>query len=128
MPRGADASVQSPFCVHPTTGRVCVPIDDVDTFSPFDAPSLESLKRELDALPALQIRFARVSCLVPSRLRPECARTRRSEDERLIEQTSLRRYVDFFRSRFVAPILREIAQSRREEAARLGDSAFGLDD
>jgi DNA primase small subunit len=43
--------LKSPFCVHPKTGRVCVPIDikKVDEFDPFDVPTLPQLMDELDA-------------------------------------------------------------------------------
>lgn len=42
--------LKSPFCVHPKTGRVCVPIDvnKVEEFDPFDVPTLPQLMDELD--------------------------------------------------------------------------------
>ena len=48
--------LKSPFCVHPKTGRVCVPInpDTMDAhhesggFDPFSVPTLSQLARELD--------------------------------------------------------------------------------
>lgn len=42
--------LKSPFCVHPGTGRVCVPIppDKIDTFDPFSVPTLGQLIQELD--------------------------------------------------------------------------------
>lgn len=47
--------LKSPFCVHPKTGKVCVPIDPhtVDDFDPFSTscvPTLNSLQREVRAL------------------------------------------------------------------------------
>eukprot|EP00979_Chaetoceros_neogracilis_P007363 scaffold1542_cov251-Chaetoceros_neogracile.AAC.4 len=43
--------LKSPFCVHPKTGRVCVPIDTkkVDEFDPFEVPTLTQLMEELEA-------------------------------------------------------------------------------
>uniref|UniRef100_A0A7S2P2T7 DNA primase n=1 Tax=Leptocylindrus danicus TaxID=163516 RepID=A0A7S2P2T7_9STRA len=42
--------LKSPFCVHPKTGRVCVPIDStkIDQFDPFQVPTLPQLMTELD--------------------------------------------------------------------------------
>jgi len=40
--------LKSPFCVHPKTGRVCVPINDIDDFDPFVVPTLSQLMSELD--------------------------------------------------------------------------------
>ncbi|VVT53411.1 uncharacterized protein SAPINGB_P003560 [Magnusiomyces paraingens] len=43
--------LKSPFCVHPATGRVCVPIDieHVDEFDPLHVPTVSQLLDELDA-------------------------------------------------------------------------------
>jgi DNA primase catalytic subunit len=42
--------LKSPFCVHPKTSRVCVPIDPelVDDFDPEKVPTVGQLLRELD--------------------------------------------------------------------------------
>jgi DNA primase small subunit len=40
--------LKSPFCVHPKTGRVCVPITDIKTFDPFSVPTLPQIVQELD--------------------------------------------------------------------------------
>merc|ERR1712039_574471 len=42
--------LKAPFVVHPKTGRVCVPIDpdQLDTFSPFDVPTIGRLVEELN--------------------------------------------------------------------------------
>lgn len=41
--------LKSPFCVHPKTGRVCVPIDpaNADDFDPFAVPTVRSLCAEV---------------------------------------------------------------------------------
>ncbi|KAG8760585.1 hypothetical protein FRC14_002587 [Serendipita sp. 396] len=43
--------LKAPFCIHPGTGRVCVPVDPakVDEFEPEKVPSVEQLLNELDA-------------------------------------------------------------------------------
>eukprot|EP01038_Epipyxis_sp_PR26KG_P012349 gene12349-16562_t len=42
--------LKSPFCIHPKTGRVCVPINpnDADSFNPFNVPTVRSLCEEID--------------------------------------------------------------------------------
>ncbi|GBO27028.1 DNA primase small subunit [Araneus ventricosus] len=48
--KGLNHLLKAPFCVHPKTGRVCVPIDvkTVDSFDPFSVPTISSLCREID--------------------------------------------------------------------------------
>ena len=43
-------SMQAPFCVHPKTGKVCVPIEPgrAYEFDPDTVPTVESLLRELE--------------------------------------------------------------------------------
>jgi DNA primase small subunit len=43
--------LKSPFCVHPGTGRVCVPIDtrNVESFDPLGVPTVSELLSEIDA-------------------------------------------------------------------------------
>lgn len=42
--------LKAPFCVHPATGRVCVPIDPrlASKFDPEQVPTAGSLLRELN--------------------------------------------------------------------------------
>ncbi|KAG8193668.1 hypothetical protein JTE90_024031 [Oedothorax gibbosus] len=48
--KGLNHLLKAPFCVHPKTGRVCVPIDikTVDSFDPFTVPTISSLCKEID--------------------------------------------------------------------------------
>ncbi|KAK3732815.1 hypothetical protein QZH41_017729 [Actinostola sp. cb2023] len=48
--KGLNHLLKSPFCVHPKTGRVCVPIDidEADTFDPFTVPTISNLLEEID--------------------------------------------------------------------------------
>jgi len=48
--KGMNHLLKSPFCIHPKTGRVCVPIDpeQCDHFDPFTVPTLGQLHVELD--------------------------------------------------------------------------------
>ena len=43
--------LKAPFCVHPKTGRICVPVDPetIDGFDPELVPTVGQLLRELDA-------------------------------------------------------------------------------
>lgn len=42
--------LKSPFCVHPATGRICVPVDPktVDDFDPLDVPTVTELLGQID--------------------------------------------------------------------------------
>ena len=42
--------LKAPFCVHPKTGRVCVPVDPdaIDDFDPAHVPTVSQLLHELD--------------------------------------------------------------------------------
>jgi len=43
--------VSAPFCVHPKTGRVCIPMDPAkcESFDPLAVPTVAQLLNELDA-------------------------------------------------------------------------------
>jgi len=44
--------LKAPFCIHPKTGRVCVPVDpkDIDNFDPEAVPTITQLLSELNAV------------------------------------------------------------------------------
>jgi len=49
--KGLNHLLKSPFCIHPKTGRVCIPIDPklIDDFDPMEVPTINQLISELDA-------------------------------------------------------------------------------
>eukprot|EP00795_Rhopilema_esculentum_P013393 gene13393-4256_t len=48
--KGLNHLLKSPFCVHPKTGKVCVPIDikKLDEFDPLTVPTISTLCDEID--------------------------------------------------------------------------------
>jgi len=80
--------LKSPFVVHPGTGRVCVPIDTdaLDEFDPLGVPTVQGLLQEID-----------------SWTEEEDGDAKPLQDW---EKTSLRPYVEYFRS-FVGALLKD---------------------
>jgi len=94
--------LKSPFCVHPQTGRVCVPIDerDLGAFDPMAAPTVLGLLGEIDAWDKAHKREEKVDDY---------------------EKTSLKPYVDYFKT-FVNGLLRDEAGVKREREGNSGNS------
>ncbi|XP_071495058.1 DNA primase small subunit-like [Diadema antillarum] len=48
--KGVNHLLKSPFCIHPKTGRVCVPMDttELDLFDPMKVPDISQLCYEID--------------------------------------------------------------------------------
>lgn len=90
--------LKSPFVVHPKTGRVCVPIDinKIDSFDPFGVPTVTDLLDEIDAF-----------------TKQEGDSTRDGKSIQDYEKTSLKPYVDYFKS-FVAKSLKSEQGIKRE--------------
>eukprot|EP01018_Ginkgo_biloba_P004454 Gb_36626 [translate_table: standard] len=82
--------LKSPFCIHPKTGRICVPIDpnDCDNFDPTSVPTLSLLLQELN------------------RGRGLAAGNSSGMDTKGWENTSLAKSVHMFRSAFLHPLLK----------------------
>ncbi len=90
--------LKSPFCVHPGTGKVCVPIDPktVDDFDPFDVPTVTELLGQIDQWRDFD--------------EPEVEDgTKKIQDW---EKTRLKPYVDYFRC-FVTGLLNDEQGNKR---------------
>lgn len=92
--------LKSPFVIHPGTGRVCVPIDlrKLEKFDPLGVPTVTELLGEIDAW--------------------DSANKKADGDDDVkklsdYEKTSLKPYVDYFRTH-VAGTLREEQGVKRE--------------
>eukprot|EP00934_Nitzschia_sp_Nitz4_P001497 Nitzschia sp. Nitz4//scaffold9_size221794//59097//60577//NITZ4_001334-RA/size221794-snap-gene-0.94-mRNA-1//1//CDS//3329560965//1497//frame0 len=85
--------LKSPFCVHPKTGRVCVPIqvEEVDSFDPFAVPTLPQLMQELDDFDG-------------------------KAPKRDWQKTSLKAYFEPFQTKFLEPMLKELRRKARDDA------------
>ena len=96
--------LKSPFCVHPKTGRVCIPIQvsKIENFDPFNVPTLAQLMTELD-------NFEETSGVAIKDW----------------EKTSLKEPFEAFEKEFLAPMLTDLRRELREEteqrAAITGD-------
>ncbi|KAF8893864.1 DNA primase catalytic subunit [Infundibulicybe gibba] len=90
--------LKAPFCVHPKTGRVCVPLDPtrIEEFDPEKVPTLAQLLRELDA------------AIKTDDEAGDQAGDHRSEDW---EKTSLKPYIEFLDKHN----LRIMEQARRDK-------------
>lgn len=96
--------LKSPFCVHPKTGRVCVPIDikKVDQFDPFDVPTLPQLMDELDAY--------------------------QDDGEKIEfewEKTSLKESFGYFQKEFLVPMWKDLKRAEKVKAER--EAALNVD-
>lgn len=99
--------LKSPFCVHPKTGRVCVPIEvaNIENFDPFQVPTLTQLMKELDEY-----------------------EEKNGKDESVAydwQKTSLKEPFEHFQKSFLVPLLNEERRAQREvrerKAAVVGD-------
>eukprot|EP00981_Chlorochromonas_danica_P001139 scaffold249_cov109-Ochromonas_danica.AAC.7 len=89
--------LKSPFCIHPKTGRVCVPIDsqEPERFDPFNVPTVRTLCDEIDAYD----------------------KSHSGEDEvNELSKTSLRKSVDTFEKNFLRDLFKTIRKEMRDRA------------
>lgn len=103
--------LKSPFCIHPKTGRVCVPIDasDAERFNPFTVPTVRSLCEEVDSYDATH----------------GTEMTDGDINKVDLEKTELKNVVDFFQSQFLRGLYQTIGQEMR--AKRDQHEAMNMD-
>jgi DNA primase small subunit len=89
--------LKSPFVVHPGTGRVCVPIDTraLEDFDPLGVPTVQVLLKEIDEWAEVKDEEG-----------PEAAAARGGKPVQDWEKTSLKPYIDQFRS-FCASLMKD---------------------
>eukprot|EP00559_Dactyliosolen_fragilissimus_P006271 CAMPEP_0184871330 /NCGR_PEP_ID=MMETSP0580-20130426/40655_1 /TAXON_ID=1118495 /ORGANISM="Dactyliosolen fragilissimus" /LENGTH=558 /DNA_ID=CAMNT_0027373973 /DNA_START=121 /DNA_END=1797 /DNA_ORIENTATION=- len=99
--------LKSPFCVHPKTGRVCVPIniDALEDFDPEKVPTLNILNNELDQF--------------------DKDRSKETSVDFEWQKTSLKESFEYFQNKYLTPVLKDLKRKEREEfeksAAVVGD-------
>lgn len=92
--------LKSPFCVHPGTGRICVPIDTrlVDEFDPLDVPTVTELLDQINTWKGNEDETNETG-----------AEEKRVQDW---EKTRLKPYVEYFRG-FVNRLLKAEQNGKR---------------
>jgi|EP00945_MAST-04E_sp_MAST-4E-sp1_P007381 DNA primase small subunit len=110
--------LKSPWCVHPKTGRVCVPLDPdtVETFDPHSVPTVASLAEELDQFNDISKTDSGVMDVDNDGEIAEGnkrAKKRTRVDD--VSKTSLKHYMEFFESNFLSGLYKEIKSKFRDE-------------
>ncbi|KAI9925663.1 hypothetical protein ASPWEDRAFT_41789 [Aspergillus wentii DTO 134E9] len=108
--------LKSPFVVHPGTGRVCVPIDarKAEQFDPLSVPTVMTLLAEIDAWDAEHpAGSAGTDAVDGEGSVPNDSDARGGRKLQDYEKTSLKPYIDYFRS-FIAGLLKEERNGKRE--------------
>ncbi|RYG50365.1 hypothetical protein EON67_05410 [archaeon] len=102
--------LKAPFCIHPKTGRVCVPLDadTVQDFDPAAAPQLRTLVTEVAALEA--------SGVIPPATKEDVSEGV-DRAQLIVSNTSLSKYMSFF-ANFVQRLERTATDKFRRERER----------
>ncbi|CAG8894064.1 unnamed protein product [Penicillium nalgiovense] len=108
--------LKSPFVIHPGTGRICVPIDprNAENFDPLSVPTVMSLLAEIDEYDAKHpagTAEADIPDVEGSAMNGSDIKGSRKVQD--YEKTSLKPYIDFFRS-FIAGLIKEERAGKRE--------------
>ena len=87
--------LKSPFCAHPKTSNICVPIDvdKLDSFDPFAVPNLSELNEEMNSF-AKQAPRDEADSGSQSNKENDADGGRRRYNE--YKFTSMKKYVDYF--------------------------------
>lgn len=99
--------LKSPFCVHPKTGRVCVPIDpaNADNFDPFKVPTVRVLEDQINKYEATNMENKSKVSTVSD-----------------LEKTELLQYIKVFENTFLndlKTVIRREARSRMDERSAM---------
>lgn len=93
---GLNHLLKSPFCVHPSTGFVCVPIDPskCEDFAPLEVPRVDKLIEEIN----------------------KYEETKNTEGEVLkdYKKTSLNSYIKYFKTQFLQPLIKEVKTEQQQ--------------
>lgn len=108
--------LKSPFVIHPGTGRICVPIDPrkAEEFDPLSVPTVMELLAEIDTYDAqnpASTAEADTADVEGSTVNGSDMKGGRKLQD--YEKTSLKPYIDYFRS-FIANLLKEERAGKRE--------------
>ncbi|GKY98667.1 hypothetical protein MPSEU_000823000 [Mayamaea pseudoterrestris] len=106
--------LKSPFCVHPKTGRVCVPFsaERVTDFDPFVVPTLGQLMAELDESSSSDDKMVSNDSENFSNNSSKAA----TMDW---QKTSLKTYFERFEKEFLKPLCKSLQTKRRDEAEQV---------
>jgi DNA primase small subunit len=107
--------LKAPFCIHPKTGRVCIPIDPLhaEEFNPFTVPTVRMLCEEIDEYDQLhpvikqeiENEEEEVATVPNSNNKLKKKNEENQEDEsKEMKKTSLFKSVTFFEKNFLKPM------------------------
>ena len=101
--------LKAPFCVHPKTGRVCVPVDPrtIDKFDPARVPTVGQLLRDHDKIAV-----------------PQPGDNGAGEHHSEWERTSLKPYVEML-DKHVMELMEETRKVKQKMGASLSPSLCG---
>ena len=109
--------LKSPFVIHPGTGKICVPIDHrrAEEFNPLAVPTVTELLSEIDSYDAEHVSNHASADHHPEGESsvPNDSDARGSRKLQDYEKTSLKPYVEYFRS-FIAALHKEERTGKRE--------------